>query len=189
MIHDGSSVHGCARRPESTAAVRALVAICAAALMVAGCAGRQPVPSGAPAPPIDPTVDSAPDGAPTPQPPTDPATAPRGRGDASTPTLALLRQSDRSAAAGDLATAVAYVERAIRLDPQDGNLWLRLARLQLEAGQPAAAEQLAHKALSLAGDRVAQQRDAWLLVADAREAQGDAGGAAEIRERWRTYRG
>ena len=108
--------------------------------------------------------------------------------DPSAPTLALLRQSQRSADDGDLDSAIAYVERAIRLDSRNPELWLRLARLQLAAKRPGTAEQLAHKAIALA-EEDAQERQAWLLVADAREAQGDDDEAARIRARWRTYRG
>ncbi len=148
-----------------------------AAGLLAGCAGTR-TPPGQPAPP----------GAQPPQPtpeqsPPEP-TEPRGA-----PTLALLQQSERSAHDGDLESAIAYVERAIRLDSRDAALWLRLARLQLAADRPATAEQLAHKAIALAGDEERQQREGWLLVADALEAQGDDDAAASIRARWRTYRG
>lgn len=102
--------------------------------------------------------------------------------------MALLRQSDRSAESGDLDSAIAYVERAIRLNSRDAELWLRLSRLQLAAQRPERAEQLAQKAIALADDRE-HERQGWLLVADAREALGDHDGAARIRERWRTYRG
>ena len=156
--------------------------------MLAGCAsGYPPVPPSPPPgpppagePPISGELPdtTAPDAAP-------PA---RPRGDASTPTLALLRQSERSAESGDLDSAIAYVERAIRLNSRDPALWLRLARLQLAAERPARAEQLAQKAIALA-ERDDQQRQGWLLVADAREALGDHDGAERIRARWRTYRG
>lgn len=109
--------------------------------------------------------------------------------DSRAPTLALLRQSERSADDGDLAGAIAYVERAIRLNSRDSALWLRLARLQLAANRPAVAEQLAHKAIALADSEGPQRREGWLLVADALEAQGDDEAAATIRARWRTYPG
>ena len=109
--------------------------------------------------------------------------------DTRAPTLALLRQSERSAEDGDLEEAIAYVERAIRLNSRDPALWLRLARLQLAADRPATAEQLAHKAVALSGSQGSERREAWLMVADALEAQGDDEGAARIRAQWRTYRG
>ncbi len=166
-----------ARKRLNSAAAPALPGLVFAALLLAGCAAPssprpRPIP---PAPPSE-TAPEAP-----------PAPASAGPGAAS-PTLALLRQSERSADGGDLGSAIAYVERAIRLDPRDGALWLRLGRLQLAAGRPDAAEQMAQKAIALAADRRAE-RDGWLLVADAREARGDAEAAAEIRARWRTLRG
>lgn len=109
--------------------------------------------------------------------------------EAERPTLALLRQSERSAEGGDLEGAIAYVERAIRLDSRDVDLWLRLARLQLSANRPTTAEQLAHKAIAMSRNQREHERRGWLLLAEAREAQGDAAGAAQIRERWIIYRG
>ena len=120
----------------------------------------------------------------------EPTAPPEGRQpDTSGATLALLEQSERAASAGDADAAVAYVERAIRLSPRAADLWLQLARLQLANADPDAAVQFANKAISLAGDRVDWVRDAWLLIADARAAQGDADAARAIRERWRSYRG
>jgi tetratricopeptide (TPR) repeat protein len=104
-------------------------------------------------------------------------------------TLALLKQSNRAESAGNAEEAVAYVERAIRLNPRQAHLWLRLAELQLACEDPAAAVQYANKAIVLAGARMDWVRDAWLVIADARMAQGDIAAAKEIRERWRTYRG
>ncbi len=105
------------------------------------------------------------------------------------PTLALLQQSERAAEAGNVDEAIGYVERAIRLSPRDPALWLRLAELQLSAGRDSPAIQMAHKAIALSGSRPDIQRDAWLVVADALESQGDTEEAASIRQRWRTYRG
>lgn len=146
----------------------------------AGCATNYPPPRDGEPPPQAPRP---------PQPePTQPDVVPDRTPDPRAPTVALLRQSERSAEDGDLDGAIAYVERAIRLDSRNPELWLRLARLQLAANRPGTAEQLAHKAIALT-DRDAEERQAWLLVADALEAQGDDEAAARIRARWRTYRG
>ena len=104
-------------------------------------------------------------------------------------TLALLNQSSQAESSGDHVEAVAYVERAIRLNPRQADLWLRLAALHLSQQAPEAAIQYANKSISLAGDRIDWVRDAWLLIADAREAQGELAAAEEIRRKWRTYRG
>jgi len=166
--------------------------------LLAGCAtAYPPAPRPAPTPPATPPAefpqdriplpDALPDQAPMPEP--EPAPTVRTPVDAERPTLALLRQSERSADSGDVEGAIAYVERAIRLDSRDAELWLRLARLQLTANRPTIAEQLAHKAIALSRQQRDHERQGWLLVADAREAQGDRDGATQIRDRWRTYRG
>ena len=152
-----------------------------AAGLLAGCATPYP-------PSSEPRPEPPQPGEPPVTPDVEPEVPSRPAQDARAPTVALLRQSERAADDGDLASAIAYVERAIRLNSRDAELWLRLARLQLEARRPAAAEQLAHKAIALAGSR-GDERQGWLLVADALEAQGDDDAADEIRARWRTYRG
>ncbi len=104
-------------------------------------------------------------------------------------TLALLEQSARAEESGQLAEAVAYAERAVRIDPRRADLWTHLAGLELAAGDPDTAVRYANKALSLARNRPDWERDAWLVIADARDAQGRTEEAAEIRARWRTARG
>jgi tetratricopeptide (TPR) repeat protein len=111
------------------------------------------------------------------------------RSDTSVATLALLDESRRAEATGDLAESVAYVERAIRISPRQADLWVRRARLALRQNDPNGAIQFAQKALTLAGSRVDWQRDAWLVIADAEDARGNSAEAAAIRERWRTERG
>jgi len=149
---------------------------------LAGCAGTTPSsPAGQPAPP-------------TPEAPAQPAagtaTQPApSRGDASGATLALLQQSERAQASGSVEEAITYTERAIRISPRQPDLWIRRATLELASDRPSSAIQYANKALSLAGDRVDLQRDAWLVIANARDALGEHAEADRIRERWRTYRG
>lgn len=163
-----------------------------AALLLTGCAGsRPPTPTPAPAPESPQERAGEPrERGDDPPPVTEPQPDPQAREQprAPSPSLALLQQSERSAEHGDLDSAIAYVERAIRLEPRNASLWLRLGRLKLTAERPAAAEQMAQKALALAADDDAERR-AWLLMADVREAQGDTEAAARIRARWRTYRG
>jgi hypothetical protein len=157
------------------------------ATLLAGCATGYP-PADRPAP----GPDTAPESTSPPPPeiePDPPAPAPPPRANTQAPTLALLRQSERSADGGDLDGAIAYVERAIRLNPRDPALWLRLGQLQLDAGRPERAEQLGHKTVSLSDEQNDQERAGWLLVADALDAQGEAEEAARIRARWRTFKG
>lgn len=115
--------------------------------------------------------------------------APAQQPDAGDATLALLQLSERAQAAGSLAEAIAYAERAIRIDPRQADLWLRLATLELASEQPESAIQYANKALSLADGQTQLQQQAWLLIADARTVLGDHEAADAIRQRWGTYRG
>lgn len=90
----------------------------------------------------------------------------------------LLDEAARLRRSGDLDAAALSVERAMRIQP--GNPWLslELADIRLEQGNPSQAEQLAQRALAQAGgDRQLQAR-CWTLTAAAREARGDAAGAA-----------
>jgi cytochrome c-type biogenesis protein CcmH/NrfG len=154
-------------------------------LVTAGCATSSVLP-----PVVD--TNGIEDAEPAPQQevPIPPVSAPAGRPpDTAGATLALLEQSERAASAGDADAAVAYVERAIWLNPRNAELWLQLARLRLANEDPEAAVQFANKAISLAGDRLDWVRDAWLLIADARAVQGDADAARAIRARWQNYRG
>ena len=104
-------------------------------------------------------------------------------------TLALLQQSERAAQGGSLAQALSYAERAVRIDPRSASLWTHLAVLELRNGDADAAIQYANKAISLAATRPDWQRDAWLVIADARDFLGDTVGAEEIRRRWQSQRG
>jgi len=118
-----------------------------------------------------------------------PTPAPAAKPDTDAATLALLQQSQRAETAGSINEAIAYTERAIRIAPRQADLWIRLAKLELANTQPESAIQYANKALSLAATRIDWQRDAWLVIADARASLGDTAEAARIRERWQTYRG
>lgn len=115
--------------------------------------------------------------------------APAPQPDAGDATLALVQLSERAQSAGSLPEAIAYAERAIRINPRQPDLWLRLATLELADEQPQSAIQYANKALSLADGQTQLERQAWLLIADARTALGDHEAAEAIRQRWGTYRG
>lgn len=99
--------------------------------------------------------------------------------------LALLDRADHYRSAGDTAGEAATIERALRIDPRNAQLWHRLAATRLEQGQPQQAEQLALKSNALsAGDTALRLRN-WRLVAKARWTMNDAAGAraAETRAR------
>ncbi len=109
--------------------------------------------------------------------------------DTGSATLALLRQSERANRAGEHHEAVGYIERAIRLNPLQADLWTALALLHLNNDDPENALRFANKAVALAGRRADWLRDAWLVIADVKAQQGNEAQAHEIRKRWRSYRG
>nr|MBO2513705.1 hypothetical protein [Gammaproteobacteria bacterium] len=89
--------------------------------------------------------------------PTEPAMPPAA--------VALLEQSRDQRAAGSYAAAAASIERALRIDPNNAELWLELGEIKLDDGDPQQAEQMARKALTLAGgDRFVASRAERLLT-------------------------
>jgi predicted Zn-dependent protease len=130
------------------------------AVVIGGCAVVQP-----PAPVSAPVTDSA--SAPTP-----PA--------AYTENLAiagLLDGARADAASGRLANAAASLERALRIEPRNPRLWQELARVRLKQGEYAQAESTAARSNSWAGGDSSLRAENWRLIAQAREARGDAAGA------------
>lgn len=166
-------------------------------LALAGCVGSnsKPPTSNAPVPipvPIEDRSTVAGDSnSPNLQHPDTPATAEPSQAEQgkNRVTLALLEQSETARSQGNLKEAVTHVERAIRINPRRADLWVQLAQLQLALEAPAIAEGYARKAIALAGSRVDWKRDAWLVIADAKQAQGLTGEADAIRQRWRSAQG
>ncbi len=78
---------------------------------------------------------------------------------------------------GNLAEAVATLERALRIEPRNAHLWNRLAHLRLDQQQPLLAAELAAKSNVLAAADPELKRDNWILIGQARRATGDFEGA------------
>jgi tetratricopeptide (TPR) repeat protein len=137
----------------------------------------RPAPSPAPAPP--PATAPAPRPAPppsTPAPsaprserePSGGAAAPRPRSDASSASDALVAQSRAQRAAGSVPAAKASLERALRLDPNNAEVWIELGELELGVGNRAQAATMARKALTLTGRdvRLAARAERLLRAAE-----------------------
>ncbi|MFC0711264.1 tetratricopeptide repeat protein [Azorhizophilus paspali] len=101
------------------------------------------------------------------------------------PVLALLTTAQKEQGSGNLESASSSLERAQRIAPREPQVLYRLAEVRLAQGDAAQAEQLARRALTYASGRPALQASLWNLIAQARERQGDAAGAAQARERGR----
>jgi len=86
------------------------------------------------------------------------------------------------AAAGKLSTAAASIERALRIEPRNPRLWQELARVRMQQAAFTQAESMAQRSNSFAGSDNALRAENWRLIAQAREARGDADGARDARE-------
>jgi tetratricopeptide (TPR) repeat protein len=113
-----------------------------------------PPPLGSPLPERLPVPEqqpgALPPSQPAPAPPRDVA-APRPRSDATVASEALLAQSRTQRAAGSLPVARATLERALRLDPNNAEVWIELGELELQTGNTTQAGVMARKALTLTG--------------------------------------
>ena len=89
----------------------------------------------------------------------------------------LMESARAETAAGNLASAAASLERAIRIEPRNPRLWHELARVRLKQGQYAQAESVAARSNSWAGDDRALRAENWRLIAESRRARGDEEGA------------
>ncbi|KWR71855.1 MULTISPECIES: hypothetical protein [Pseudomonas] len=98
------------------------------------------------------------------------------------PVLALLTTAQQQQGGGDLNGASASLERAQRIAPREPQVLYKLAQVRLAQGDAAQAEQVARRGLSLANGRPTLQASLWDVIAKAREAQGDAAGAATARQ-------
>lgn len=99
------------------------------------------------------------------------------------PVLALLTTAQQQQGGGDLNGAASSLERAQRIAPREPQVLFRLAQVRLAQGDAVQAEQLSRRGLSYANGRPALQASLWELIAQARERQGNAAGAAQARER------
>ncbi|MFK7607654.1 MULTISPECIES: tetratricopeptide repeat protein [unclassified Pseudomonas] len=99
------------------------------------------------------------------------------------PVLALLTTAQQQQSSGDLNGASSSLERAQRVAPREPQVLYRLAQVRMAQGDAAQAEQFARRGLTFANGRPDLQASLWGLIAQAREKQGDAAGAASARQK------
>lgn len=108
----------------------------------------------------------------------EPVPAPAPAAQTGTAAVASLVTSARAdAAAGRLVQAAASLERALRIEPRNPHLWQELARVRMKQGDYAQVESVAARSNSWAGGDNRLRAENWRLIAQAREARGDAAGA------------
>ncbi len=94
---------------------------------------------------------------------------------------ALVSAANQNSQAGDLESAAASIERAVRIEPRNANLYYKLALVRLKQAKPRLAEDLAKKSALLAAADNTLKRNCWLLIAHTRELQQDFSGAKAAR--------
>lgn len=104
-------------------------------------------------------------------------------------TTTLLAQANDALADDDQGTAIAYLERAIRISPRDAELWILLSSAHLQDENITSAEQHARKAIALSSADPFLHQQAWLQLADVLDAKGENNEARSIRRSHRTARG
>ncbi len=149
-------------------------------LVLGGCAAS-PRPPGTLPPVQEPTPDATPPGVeirPLARPG---AISPDSAAPTSTPSnaavIALLDEAGQQVQGGELNRAAATLERAVRLDSRNPEVWHDLGEVRYRQGQYTQAEELAARARHLAANNRELQARTWRLTAKARRARRDYGGA------------
>ena len=101
--------------------------------------------------------------------------------------IALLDTAGKQAAAGDTTNARRTLERALRIEPRNAQLWNELAHLYYQDKQYIKSANTAAKSNSLAGTNHSLKRDNWKLIGNARRQTGDETGAQRADEKAQTY--
>ena len=104
-------------------------------------------------------------------------------------TASLLAAAEAATERQSYTDAISYLERAVRIEPRNAQLWIELSNAHLASGNTVAANQHVRKAIALAGEDPELTRHAWLQLADVREAEGNLSEARAIRRRYASMRG
>jgi len=91
--------------------------------------------------------------------------------------IALAKDARSNISAGQLNTAAANLERALRIEPRNPTLWHELARVNLHQGNAAQAAQFAGKSNSFVADNASLRAANWRLIGQALTQTGDQAGA------------
>ncbi len=157
--------------------------------MLGGCSLPNPYQPSSPAPTVPPvegppTVETQP--APTPPPvgEPEPLPAPVVREPVLSPaSRALVGQAQTQLASKNYAVAASSIERARRIEPDNALLWIELGKVRQAEGNYVQAENMGHKALSMAGNAPRAQSAAWSLISESYRARGKNSEAREAQMR------
>lgn len=96
--------------------------------------------------------------------------------------LALVDRAHQASTRGDLATAESYLERGLRIEPRNPQLWHYLAKVNLFQGRHQQAISMAKRSLALASSQQQLQADNWRIIAHAYKVMGDPAAADQAME-------
>ncbi len=102
---------------------------------------------------------------------------------ASPAVLSLYKQAQSARAAGHSDQAEALLERALHIDSRNPFVWQALAGAHMDLSHPDQAESAAQKSTTLARGNPYVEAGNWRLIASARQARGDSGGAVQAQGR------
>lgn len=97
--------------------------------------------------------------------------------------LSLYKQAQDARAAGHSDQAEALLERAVHIEARNPFVWQALAGAHMDLGHSDQAESAAQKSTSLARGNPYVEAGNWRLIAAARQARGDTGGAMQAQGR------
>lgn len=93
----------------------------------------------------------------------------------------LRTQAQAAQASGDWDKAAGLLERALRLDRREADLYAEIAEVRLGQGRFVDAEQIALRGLTVNSGNDERSARLWYAIAQARSGQGDVIGAREAR--------
>ncbi|WP_020406092.1 tetratricopeptide repeat protein [Hahella ganghwensis] len=96
--------------------------------------------------------------------------------------LQVLAQAEATARSGNYDQALLLLDRAQRISPQAGEVYLQMARVQYDQGSYNRAEQLCLKAIALSGKDPRFKKQSLQTLAIVRDAKGDSAGADAARK-------
>jgi len=91
--------------------------------------------------------------------------------------LALVKSARADTRDGRMDSAVATLERALRIEPHNPVLWQELARLRLQQGQYQESEGLAARSNGWSGNDPQLRAENWRIIGQSRLKRGDYAGA------------
>jgi tetratricopeptide (TPR) repeat protein len=159
----------------------------AALLALGGCAVpspfQTPSPQGGSTPQSPAPVETHPAPAPEPVEPATPLPPPVREPSLSNASRALVTQAQSQAASGNYAMASGTIERALRIEPSNPLLWIELGKVRQADGNFVQAENMARKALNMAGQAPKAQSAAWRLISDSYRGRGRNSEARDAMEK------